>query len=122
MARELQTILFIEDHLPTLELYRRELSREYRVLTCSNEHQALQMLQTQNIRAVVLEPAVGDGEGWAILAAIKNAPSGQCVPVILCSTLDERRRGLEMGAAVYVVKPALPTALLETLRRIVGAV
>lgn len=118
MRLGLSTILIIEDHLPTLELYQRELSRAYRVLVCCNRSEALQVLQTQSVSAVVLEPAAWGGEGWAILAAIMQASTERSVPVIVCSTQDERKRGLEMGASLCLVKPVLPTTLLELLHRI----
>jgi DNA-binding response OmpR family regulator len=46
----------------------------------------------------------------------------RAVPIILCSALDERKRGLELGASAYLVKPVLPAALLEALRRVTGRV
>ena len=55
----------------------------------------------------------------ALLAAIKSLPRGSPIPVVLCSTLDERKRGMEMGAAAYLVKPVLPTTLLKTLRQVI---
>ncbi len=118
MQPDLPIVLIIEDHLPTLELYQRELSRAFRVLACRNRLEALQVLQSQSVSAVVLEPAAWDGEGRAILAAITQSPTGRSVPVIVCSTQDERKRGLEMGATLCLVKPVLPTTLLEILCRI----
>src|SRR5436189_3796740 len=99
------SVLIVEDDPPTLELYRRELSRTYHVLACSEERQALELLRTQAVCALVLEPAVLGGRGWDLLTAIKNSPQAHAVPVILCSTLDRRRRGMEMGAAACLVKP-----------------
>jgi DNA-binding response OmpR family regulator len=40
------------------------------------------------------------------------------LPIILCSTLDARRRGFENGANIYLVKPVLPTVLIETLHQL----
>ena len=112
------TILIVEDDPPTLELYRRELSRSYQVLACTDEQEALKALRTKALCAMVLEPALLGGRGWALLTTIKNSPQGHDIPVILCSTLDKRKRGLEMGAAACLVKPVLPTTLLETVQRV----
>ena len=111
-------IMIVECDLPTLELYLRELSRDYQILACSETQQALPLLQTHAVAAVVLEPSTPDGQGWSLLAAIKSLPGPSPIPVVLCSTLDERKRGMEMGAAAYLVKPVLPTTLLKTLRQI----
>ena len=118
MSNQPQEILIIECDLPTLELYLRELSRDYQILACSETQQALDLLQAHPVAAVVLEPSTPDEQGWSLLAAIKNLPGSSPIPVVLCSTLDERKRGLEMGAAAYLVKPVLPTTLLETLQQV----
>ena len=114
----MQAILIVECDLPTLELYQRELSRDFQILTCSEVQQALALLHTHAISAVVLEPSAPDEQGWSLLAAIKNLPGHSPIPVVLCSTLDERKRGMEMGAAAYLIKPVLPTTFRETLRQV----
>lgn len=118
MQTTTQAILLIDSDAPTLELYRRELSREYQIFTCSDTQQVLTLLETHNISVAVLEPSMPDEQGWSLLAAIKQAPGLANLPVVLCSTLDERKRGMEMGAVAYLVKPVLPTTLRETLHQI----
>jgi len=112
-------ILIVEHDPSTLELYRRVLSRDFQVLVCSDDKEALGLIQNNPLQAIILEPALHGGRGWALLAAIKETPSIQFLPVILCSTLDERKRGFEMGAVTCLVKPVLPSVLLETVHRVV---
>ena len=111
-------ILIVEHDQPTRELYLRELSRDFQVFGCCDAYAALEMLRAHDIHAVVLEPAAVGGAGWALLSDLKRAAGTHAIPVILCSALDERKRGLELGASAYLVKPVLPAALLETLRRV----
>ena len=118
MSNQPQEILIVECDLPTLELYLRELSRDYQILACSETQQALDLLQAHPVAAVVLEPSTPDEQGWSLLAAIKSLPGASPIPVVLCSTLDERKRGMEMGAAAYLVKPVLPATLLQTLHQV----
>jgi DNA-binding response OmpR family regulator len=113
-----QAILIIENDDPGRALYLRELSQAYRVFLCTNEREALALIGSEAISAVVLEPALEGGSGWELLSRLSGALAGRNVPIILCSTLDERRRGLLLGATVYLVKPILPALLLETLRRV----
>jgi DNA-binding response OmpR family regulator len=115
-----QAILIVERDEPTRELYLRELRRDFRVFACCDERAALELLHTHDIRAVVLEPGAADGSGWDLLADLKHVAGARAIPVILCSALDERKRGLELGASAYLVKPVLPAALLEALRRVTG--
>ena len=122
MRRAEQAILIVEHDEPTRELYLRELSREFRVFACCDECTALDLLRAHDIHAVVLEPGAADGSGWGLLVNLKHAAGMRAVPVILCSALDERKRGLELGASAYLVKPVLPTALLDALRHVVKPV
>jgi DNA-binding response OmpR family regulator len=114
----LRTILIVDDDLPTLELYQRELGREYRVLTCTDELEATEILETEPVSAVVLEPVALGEAGWARLTAMTHPPNERCVPVLVCSTQDVRRRDLAIGAAACLIKPVLPTTLLAAVRRI----
>jgi len=111
-------VLLIDHELPMLELYQRELSQDYRVLTCADEKEALTLLTTPNLAALVLEPAIAGGEGWHLLAAILHALE-KSVPLVVCSTSDERKRGMEAGAAAFLIKPVLPARLRETLRQVI---
>lgn len=110
------TILILENDLATLRMYQRALEQEYRVLAASDGDDVWALLQAHTIHAVVLEPGPVGGRGWALFAEMKCRPDLQSVPFILCTAQDERRRGLELGAASYLVKPVLPAELLETVR------
>jgi DNA-binding response OmpR family regulator len=119
MSNNDREILIVESDQPTAELYRRALSKAYQVFTCADERTALNLIRTRPIRAVVLEPAIGGGQGWQLLAAIRRACDSHAIPIVLCSTLDERRRGMELGAESYLVKPTLPQTLQDTLQRLI---
>lgn len=118
MTDGMREILIVESDQPTAELYQRELSREYHVVTSATEREVLELLNTRTISAIVLEPALNGGEGWQMLAAIRAVVCDRSIPIILCSTLDQRGRGMDWGVAAYLVKPTLPTTLRETLRRV----
>jgi DNA-binding response OmpR family regulator len=120
MLRNPSSVLIIENDPPTLELYRRELSRDYKVLACLNEDDALQLANATDLCAVVLEPAISGGSGWSLLSRLIKQFGKRQIPIILCSTQDERRRGIKEGAAAFLVKPVLPVELRNTLRKIVG--
>ena len=112
------TILMVENDIPTIDLYRSALSREYDVLVCSEETNILDSLKTSKVQAVIIEPSINAGEGWKILSAIINTLQTKTIPVIVCSTLDERKRGLKMGANAFLVKPVLPSKLLESINQL----
>src|ERR1700720_3965220 len=100
-----RTILIVDNDVLTLELYQRELGREFRVLTCTDERGATEMLSSEQISAVVLEPFALGENGWARLAKTIHLPSARPVPVLVCSTQDDRKRDLALGAVACLVKP-----------------
>jgi DNA-binding response OmpR family regulator len=108
----------VESDEPTVELYRRVLDRDYEVMIRADEAGVMDILSSMDVEAIILEPAVGGGRGWNIFTSIQKNLRERPVPVIICSTLDERKRGLEMGAAAYLVKPVPPIILVETLRQL----
>lgn len=111
----MRTVLIIEPDEATRELYQRELGRHFQVIGASNAHGIVEVLQDNAIDIVVLEPASTDGAGWRLLEEMRRSKISASAPVVLCSALDERRRGLSLGAAAYLVKPVLPATLRETL-------
>jgi len=120
MASNKPTVLIIDDDLLMLELYRRELGQDYAVLTCTDQNEALTLFDTQTLNALVLEPALAEGRGWDLLASIRLRAQELHLPIILCSILDERKRGMEGGAAAFLVKPVLPAHLRDTLHLTIG--
>lgn len=112
------TVLIVEQDDATRELYQRELGRTYHVLASDEVEHASQLLQSMEIDAMVLEPTVSEGQGWILLERLSRKRPHKPLPVILCSTLDERRRGMSLGATAYLVKPVMPITLLDALNQV----
>jgi DNA-binding response OmpR family regulator len=119
MPNILPTVLIVENDPATLELYRRELGREYCVFACFSKSETIEAIDNQSPKAIILEPVALGEEGWDLLNVIATRP-GKSLPVILCTILDERKRGLREGAAAYLVKPVLPSALLAALGKVIN--
>ena len=119
MLHSKPSLLIIDDDLPTLELYQRELSGDYMVLTCQERSRAEQLIETPGLCAIILEPTLSGGEGWKLLSYLSNIKDSLNFSVILCSTSDERKRGLKEGAHVFLTKPVLPATLHMLLDQIV---
>jgi DNA-binding response OmpR family regulator len=70
--------------------------------------------------AVVLDIGLPGLEGWDVLSEIKADPATAATPVVVASVLDERRRGLSLGATDYLVKPVNREHLLAALADALG--
>ena len=119
MTRPNREILIVESNAPTAALYQRALSDDYLVTICTDPPTALELLRTRHITAIVLEPTVSDGQGWQLLVTIRTQHADRALPIVLCSTLDERRRGRALGADAYLLKPTLPATLRATLQQVI---
>ncbi len=121
MADAPTSVLLLEADDVTQELYQRELGRHYRVLAGRDEAEALLLIQTSDIRAVVLEPEWAGGQGWHLLSTLKRMDLRPPIPVIVISVQDDRRTGYQLGVAAYCIKPVLPRSLLSTVDRILAS-
>ena len=108
-------IFIIDDNAPLLALYAEILRPERRVVTCSHAQDVAAMLAAENVELVILEPAVAGPYGWELL---KTIAGDYALPVLVCSALEDRKFGLEAGAAAYLVKPILPATLREAVKSI----
>ncbi|MBE2239795.1 MAG: response regulator [Caldilineaceae bacterium] len=118
MASLKRTVLILDIDEVTRELYRRGLERRFQVITCVDERAAWEALETHQVDSIVLEPAALDDEEWGFVTRLRTSAHYCDVPIIVCSTLDARRRGAELGATVYLIKPVTPQALNDTLQSV----
>ena len=110
-------ILLVEDEPKTGEYLKQGLT-EAGYLTdwvtdgLTGKHQAL----SESYDLIILDVMLPMLDGWSILKSIRQA--GQSTPVLFLSAkgqVDDRVRGLELGADDYLVKPF---AFAELLARI----
>ena len=112
------TILLVEPDLATRQLYTRALRTRWQVTAVQDIAEAAAALGAGlTPQMAVIEPyADGSAIDWGQLAALREQFSGpDALPVVLCSTLDERRSGYAWGAVLYLVKPVTPDRLVAEL-------
>jgi len=106
-------ILLIEKDDVTLELYRRELSKSFEVLSFTEIDGVLEVIAKRNIQAVIIEPEICSGQGWRLINSIEAAFPDRSIPVIVCSTRDTRNSLSPSSITKYLIKPVLPKELKE---------
>ncbi|RZJ00079.1 MAG: response regulator [Brevundimonas sp.] len=101
-----RTVLVIDDDEPTIDLLDRWLSSQgYRVLAATNGVQGLEMARAHSPQFVILDIFMPGQSGYEVLAEMKADPALRNIPVIIASSDDNRKLGLEAGAAEVMVKP-----------------
>ncbi len=84
-------LLLVEDQPDALRLYRRFLASSkssYRVLTATNGEEALAVMRKQKPDAVLLDLFLPGLDGFGVLAAMRQDPETENIPVLVISAQD----------------------------------
>ena len=110
------TVLVIEDDPHSAELLGVYLEGAgYRATVARDGAEGLALARRLRPRAVVLDILLPHVDGWDLLARLKADPATADCPVVVVSMLDERAKGLALGAREYLVKPVAREQLLAAL-------
>jgi signal transduction histidine kinase/CheY-like chemotaxis protein len=112
-------LLLVEDDehsVELLSLYLREAGFE--IAVARNGAEGLELARRLRPAGIILDILLPGLDGWQFLARAKAEPEVATIPVIIVSMLDERGRGLALGAADYLVKPIAREELLDALIRV----
>jgi two-component system copper resistance phosphate regulon response regulator CusR len=111
-------ILVAEDHPTLAESIARGLRDEgYAVDLTMDGSEAMHWALTNQYGCIVLDIMMPGKDGWSVLRALRQRQSP--TPVIFLTArdaVDDRVRGLDMGADDYVVKPFNWAELLARVR------
>lgn len=113
-------VLVVEDERDIRELLRRYLERAgHSVVTSASGAEALRLLETAPPDLVLLDLGLPDVDGTEVLRAAREPR----IPVIVLTaraSVEDRIRGLELGADDYVVKPFSPTEVVLRVQAVLG--
>ncbi|WP_091877060.1 heavy metal response regulator transcription factor [Massilia yuzhufengensis] len=114
------TILVIEDEPKTGDYLQRGLTESgFVVRLARNGRDGLALAREEVPELVVLDVMLPRMDGWEVLAALRADPATEGVPVLFLTARDEvqdRVRGLELGADDYLVKPFAFVELVARIR------
>ncbi len=114
------TILVIEDEPKTGDYLQRGLAESgFVVRLARNGRDGLAIVREEAIELVVLDVMLPRMDGWQVLEALRADPDTEQIPVLFLTARDEvedRVRGLELGADDYLVKPFAFVELVARIR------
>ena len=113
-------ILIVEDHPIIAELVETRLRIEgMEPIKCPGGREALEILGSQPLDAVILDIMMPDVDGYEVLRQIRARPATRDLPVIFLtakSTPADIEKGLAMGANYYITKPFSGLDLVRKVR------
>ncbi len=104
-----ERVLIVDDDEPNVALVS-ELCRSlgFQVATARNGEAARKAVEKSRPDIILLEIAISDTDGFALLESLKYDPRSREIPVILVtsvSDIDTKLRGIELGADDFLPKP-----------------
>ncbi|MAL48706.1 MULTISPECIES: heavy metal response regulator transcription factor [unclassified Methylophaga] len=111
-------LLLVEDEVKTGDYLQKGLSEAgFQVNLVRNGLDGHHLAMTEAFDLIVLDVMLPDVDGWRILQSLREA---ECqTPVLFLTardTVDDRVKGLELGADDYLVKPFAFAELLARIR------
>ncbi|WP_345817445.1 heavy metal response regulator transcription factor (plasmid) [Paraburkholderia sp. PREW-6R] len=110
-------ILVVEDELKTAAYLKKGLEESgYAVDVAHDGPQGLILAQEEEYDVIVLDVMLPGMDGWAIVKTLRNTRTTPVLFLTARDEVDDRVRGLELGADDYLVKPFAFVELLARVR------
>src|SRR5216683_441489 len=116
-------VLVVDDEPSARELLASYLEGAgYAVTTVTSGAEAVERARQLDPAAITLDILMPGGSGFDTLAELKKTVETAHIPIIVVSVVDQKETAFTLGAAEYLVKPVQKSALLNALRKHLGAV
>jgi CheY-like chemotaxis protein len=113
-----RTVVVIDDDRRSVDLLTVYLEAVgLRVVSARDGERGVELVKGLQPASVVLDILLPGLDGWQVLESLKADPATATIPVVVVSILDERGKGLALGAAECLVKPVSREEVLEALAR-----
>ena len=113
-------LLVVEDATKTAAYLSKGLGENGFVVDVAGDGEAgLELARTRDYGCLIVDVMLPKRDGWSLVAELRRA--GRQTPVILLTARDlveDRVRGLDLGADDYLVKPFAFSELLARLRSV----
>lgn len=116
-------VLIVEDDIFLAEIYQKKFEMEgFKVSMANNGEKGLADIKKKKPDVVLLDILLPKLDGFAVLKAVKSDPAIKNIPIILFTNIgqkDDVRRGLEEGAADYLIKTHFkPSEIVDKVREV----
>lgn len=111
-------ILVVEDEIKTLEFLRKGLTESgFTVDIASDGESGLHLASTESFDLIILDVMLPRMDGWSIVQELRRLNFQ--TPILILSardSVDDRVKGLDLGADSYLIKPFAFSELLAHVR------
>ncbi len=119
----MKNVLVVEDSRAIRSMIRVSLEEAggFFAVEAGNGFEALKTLPTRRFDLIITDINMPDINGLELIGYVKSNPTYQDIPLIIVSTEkteEDKKRGLTLGAAGYVVKPFRKEELMGMVTKV----
>jgi DNA-binding response OmpR family regulator len=119
----MKKVLVIDDNPTVVELikYAVKLQGVYQVIVAYDGEQGLRRVLTEQPDCVIIDVRMPKLDGYQLVRCLRGDTGTANIPLIILSAMareEDQLTGLLSGADEYLTKPFKPTALNETIERV----
>jgi len=118
--KEFKKLLIIDDDPISLHLLVKRLEKEsYHIVEALDSHSGYKMAISDRPDLILLDVMLPGKDGYNLCRSLKSDDRTRQIPVIFLTAkadTTDKIRGLELGAADYIVKPFDPAEVLARVR------
>ncbi|MBW4499468.1 MAG: response regulator [Scytonema hyalinum WJT4-NPBG1] len=118
----LEKILIVDDSLSQLDLMCHYLRDSvYRIIKVTSAQQALKIALQEELDLIITDVVMPEMSGFELCRFLKKNPATQKVPIVICSSKNQkvdRLWGMKQGAVAYVSKPFTREELLGAIESV----
>lgn len=122
LPRKKHSVLIVEDEDDIRNYLLTELSNYFRVLSCSNGKEALEIIMSHMPNLVLSDIMMPEINGITLLKKLKQNIKTNHIPVILLTAKNSEKdyiEGLSLGADAYIAKPFNLEILITTIENLI---
>lgn len=116
--KDIMRILVVEDEKDLRNIIKKRLVREhYSVDVCGDGEEALDYIEMTSYDGILLDIMLPGKDGFTVLKEVRQM--GDATPILLLTArdgIDDRVKGLDLGADDYLIKPFAFEELLARIR------
>jgi twitching motility two-component system response regulator PilH len=118
----LEKILIVDDSLSQLDLMCHYLRDSvYRIIKVTSAEQALKIALQEELDLIITDVVMPEMSGFELCRFLKKNPATQKVPIVICSSKNQkvdRLWGIKQGAVAYVSKPFTREQFLRAIESV----
>ena len=102
------TVLVVDDTEANIDILVEALDSEYEVSVAMDGESALETVNTDPPDLILLDIMMPGIDGYEVCRRLKSEPETSGIPIIFITAMSEienKTKGLELGAVDYVTKP-----------------